>query len=267
MDEGRVTQIAAAHIGEGYRIIHPDGTATAPVMAVDWHPGRAVLVLDDGDELDLPSDTMLSAIWHEDATDVPLTRPRVVDEDADPGVALMRAISDEYAGDPDIERLTARVARGFTTPSGLEGVARLAADLYLRLDDFRNALAVCALIIGEQFRDDYDRWTWVGRAIGLAHHLALGAGDTALATGCRNRLAAHPPYSQRKLDALPLYTDKITRAVARGDRDSEIAWRSTEVTGLMVVRGTGRSRTLSDERLEQMIHEGIEELRRAVGPT
>jgi hypothetical protein len=265
MHQGQVTQVAAADIGEGYRIVHPDGTATEPVMAVDWHADRAVVILDDGDELDLPGDTMLSAIWHEDATDVALTRPRVVGDDADPGVALMRAIADEYAGDLGIERLAARVARGFANPSGLAGVAELAADLYLRLDDPRNALAVCALITGEQFRGDLDRWTWVTRAIGLTHHLALGAGDAALATGARNRLAAHPPYNQRLLDAPSLSTDKIAQAVARGDRDSERGWRSTEVVGLMVVRGTGRSRTLSDEQLDQMIDERIDELRRAAG--
>jgi hypothetical protein len=265
MDQGRVTQVRAADIDEGCRIVQPDGTATAPVMAVDWHPGWAAIVLEDDDQWDFPMDTMLPAIWHEDATDVPLSRPRVVGDDADPRVALMRSIVDEHAGDPGVERLAARVARGVRTPSGPEGVAELAAELYLRLDDPRNALAVCALITGEPYDGDFDVWTWVGKALGLTHHLALSAGDTALAARCRDRLAAHPPYNQRGLDELPLRSDKIARAAARGDRESEIAWRSGEVIGLMVVRGTGRSRTTSDERLTRMIEERIEELRRAAG--
>jgi hypothetical protein len=187
MGDGRVMRVTAADIGEGYRIVQPDGTATAPVMSVEWTDfdevtetaARAVLFLDDGDELDLPGDAVLSAIWHEDATDVPLTRPRIVGDDADPVVVLLREIVEAHAGDPEVERLAARVSRGFTTPSGLEGVARLASMLCLRLDDSGHALAVCRLISAEQYSGDHDRWTWVARALGLVHHIALASGTGA----------------------------------------------------------------------------------------
>ena len=101
MDHGRVGQVPAFQVGEGDRIVQPDGTATAPVMTVDWvdhhetssddvgAPGRAVLWLDDGDSLDLPAESVLSVIWHEDARDVPLTRPEVVGDDTDPVVVLI----------------------------------------------------------------------------------------------------------------------------------------------------------------------------------
>jgi hypothetical protein len=203
MTPGQVTQAAAAQIGEGYRIVQPGGTATAPVMTVQWtdaegeladdrdSPVRAVLALDDGDELELPGDTMLSVIRHADATDVPLTR-------RESWVTTPIRSSPCCAESPTCTPATWKLSAsqpgcpGSHDPVGLEGVARRAATLYLRLEDSRHALPVCALISGEQFRGDRDPWTWIGQTLALTNHLALAAGDAVLAANCRNGLAVNP---------------------------------------------------------------------------
>jgi hypothetical protein len=80
---------------------------------------------------------------------------------------------------------------------------------------------VCRLVTGG--RSTAGR-TWITQALGLAHHLAAAAGDAALQAQCRARLREH--VVQHQLDRPMLYGDKIAAAMARGDLDSELAWRS-----------------------------------------
>lgn len=266
MDQGCVRQVPAREVGEGERIVQPDGTATPPVMTVEWTdydetadtPWRVVLWLDDGDSWDLPADTVLSVVWYEDAPDIPVTRPAVVGDGTDPVIALLRGIAHRYAGTRDIERLAARVARGFTTDSGRAAVAELGGALYLRHDDPLNALAVCSLVTQEP--PNLSQWTWTRQALGLTHHLALLGGDTALAADCRQRLQAGT--GQRWLDYPPLNRERIARVVASGNQDAEVELRSTDLLTLMAVRGAGGRLTQPDQRFAELFNDEIARIRR-----
>jgi hypothetical protein len=266
----RMVQVRAAEIGEGYRIVRPDGSATAPVTWVDWDgedgaPARAHVRLDDGDVLDLPGDTLVSAVWHADAHDIPLWQPEIVDGVGDPVAALLRDVVAAHPDDREVRMLAARVSRGWSRKPGLDAVQALVAALYLRLDDADHAIAVCELLSGERFDGDLDRWTPIRGVLGLGHHLSVLAGDEAGAAGYRARLreTIEPGRRPRWVDDPMLDTRHLDAAVDRGDRRSEIAWLTINISKLMKVRAVGLARTLSDEQLRMMIDERITQLRRA----
>jgi hypothetical protein len=259
VDNESVAEVRAGDVGEGYRILQSDGTATAAIMAIEWHDEWAVLWLDDGDVWEFPRDRMISAFWHEDGPDVPLHVPAI--DAGSPVAGLLEEVVAAHPKDAEIRRLAAQVSRGYANPPGIEGVADLAADLYLRLDDASHAAAVCQLVTGERSTDG---WTWIAQALGIAHHLATAAGDPVLRAQCRERLRER--VVQHQLDRPILYGDKIAAAMADGYLDSELARRSVEIRKLMTIRATGGSRTFTDDELDVMIADRIAELRRrAVG--
>jgi len=255
VDIQSVAQVRAGDVGEGYRILQPDGSATAAIMTIEWQDERAVFWLDDGDVWEFPRDRMLSAFWHEDGPDVPLHVPAI--DAGSPAAGLLEEVVAAHPGDAEIRRLAAQLSRGYANPPGIEGVADLAAELYLRLDDAPHAAAVCRLVTGERSADG---WTWIAQALGIAHHLAAAAGDTVLRAQCRERLRER--VVQHQLDRPILYGDKIAAAMADGYLDSELAWRSIEIRKLMTIRATGGSQTFTDDVLDVMIAERITELRR-----
>jgi hypothetical protein len=266
----RIVQVRAAEIGEGYRIVQPDGSATAPVTWVGWDgeadsPARAHVRLDDGDVLDLPGDTVVSAVWHADAHDIPLWRSEVVDGASDPTAALLRDVVAAHPGDQQVPMLAARISRGWSRKPGLDAVQRLAAALYMRLDDAEHAIAVCALLEGERFDGDLDRWTPIRGVLGLGHHLSVLAGDEAAAAVYRTRLRETIESGRRPrwVDDPMLDTRNLDAAIERGDRRAEITWLALNISNLMKVRAAGLCRTLSDEQLRTMIDERIAQLRRA----
>lgn len=71
--ESVVVLTTLKHLGEGYRIITPEGVYPAIVETVDWEDEegeRAIADLSDDSELSGPGDMAIAAVWHEDADKV-----------------------------------------------------------------------------------------------------------------------------------------------------------------------------------------------------
>ncbi|WP_051389416.1 DUF6707 family protein [Arthrobacter sp. 35W] len=196
---------------------------------------------------------------------------------ADPAVlaGILSAAAAAHGAHESVQRLTARLGKGFNPRSGanLADLKDLAQVLFVQLNDPANARAVLGLLTDLPYDSTPGRWSSIEQALALEHYMAraddpLRADQLAYALRAPDRAEldafrakTNAEVRQRTLNEPNLYTKEITRAVDTGERAAELQWRELRLNVLLHLLAHGGSQTLDDAELERRIAEELERLR------